>query len=195
MLSEQQIGKNIERVNKLIETLSSEVKIPIQAMMDVVGEKYHSAPGSSSINRHDCYPGGFCDHTLRVFRNFKQLCELWYPEAQLNSIILVSLMHDLGKVCTLSGQDFYVPVKEDWKIKRGILYEHNKEIRDGLTHAQRSVRMLSHFGVPLTDDEYLAILSHDGLYVDENISFKNKQSKLAFLLHFADYYTVFGVKT
>ena len=43
-------------------------------------------------------------------------------------------------------------------------------------------------------DGNLAILSHDGLYVDENQVFKYKFNKLALLLHFADVWTVMGNK-
>ena len=154
--------------------------------METIGDRYFTSPASGSTNKHDAFPGGLLHHSLQVTANFKKLCNLFYPEVQESSVILCGVFHDLGKIGSLDGKELYVPVKEQWKKDRGNVYEYNPDIRDGLTHAQRSVRILSYFEIQLTDIEYLAILAHDFLFLDENQIYRNKMNKLSYLLHWAD---------
>jgi hypothetical protein len=52
--------------------------------------------------------------------------------------------------------------------------------------AQRSLRLLTQFNVPLTDEESQSILVHDGQYLAENKPYAHKECWLALLLHQAD---------
>jgi len=178
--------KEIKIFDELISSLSEPRKSQVEEMMKFIGERYFTAPASGSILKHDAFPGGLLHHSLQVAANFKKLCNLFYPDVNKDSIIISALFHDLGKIGSLDGKELYIPVKEQWKRDRGNVYEYNPDIRDGLTHAQRSVRILSHFGIQLTDEEYLAIISHDGLFLDENQVYRNKMNKLSYLLHWAD---------
>jgi hypothetical protein len=118
---------------------------------------------------------------------------LWFPTIPDDSLIITGLFHDLGKIGDISGSDYYIPTTQNWQIQKGIRYEYNKLLKDGLNHAQRSARLLNQCGVELTDDEYLAITFHDGLYLKENIQVASicHDHNLLMALHWADYYTVF----
>ncbi len=193
VLSEEQIEKDIQLFYKAIDKISDDKrKQQILNFVDKIKDFYFTAPASSKLDYHDCCVGGLLHHSLEVFRKFAAICKLWAPEIETDSIIICGLFHDVGKACTINGLPFYIEETEKWKVERGNFYFHNPKIRDGLTHAQRSVRLLSYYGVDLSDDEYLGILSHDGLFVDENVSFKYKFNKLSLLLHFADVWTVMG---
>jgi len=190
-VNEAEISKAMEQVYTLIEQLPEPRKSQIKSFMDVMGARYATAPASGSIHKHDAEPGGLLTHSLDVYKNLKLMNDALGKDLPIDSMIICGLFHDLGKIGTLGGQDMYVLVTEQWRREKGYRYEHNKDIKDGLSHAQRAVRLLSHYGVELTDDEYVAMLYHDGLYMKENELFKRVQTKLALLLHWADYYTAF----
>ena len=94
-------------------------------------------------------------------------------------------MHDLGKVGTVN-EDYFIGQTSQWhKDNLGIMWKHNTEM-EYLGTAQRSLRLLYEFGVPLTDLEYKAILIHDGQYIPENKPYAHKEGMLGLLLHQAD---------
>jgi hypothetical protein len=83
---------------------------------------------------------------------------------------------------------------DSWRRNNlGEYYARNQDLSDSLTVAQRSLRMLSKFGVDLSDQEYAAILYHDGLYVKENDieAHKNTKDPLVRMIHFCDSWSTF----
>ncbi len=195
VLSEEQIASDFDSVYALIESIKNEKrKNQLTFFFEQIGENYFSAPASSRADYHDSCVGGLANHSLQVLKNFNAICKLWGQDISKDSIITCALTHDSGKAETVDKKPIYLEETEKWKLNKGVVYYYNPDIRDGLTHAQRSVRLLSHYGVELTNDEYLAILAHDFLFVDENIVFKTKLNRLGYLLHFADVWTVMGRK-
>ncbi len=186
MLTQEQITKNAETVVKLIEKyVVSDRKDKLLKMLEKIGTQFYTAPAATSY--HSAFNGGLVYHTLAVVKNMLEICQIWYQDVSKESVVICSLFHDIGKCVTVKGEDIYVPNESQWhREKLGKMYEKNPIIRDGLTHAQRSIRLLSYFEINLTDEEYLAILSHDGIYVEENVVFKNKMNKLALMLHWSD---------
>ena len=188
------IEEKIKEFDNLIAQLSDTRRKEIELMMEKIGERYFTSPASYKTELHNCFGGGLLIHSLCTVKNLKEICGLWYSEASADSMITVGLFHDLGKIGAINGEMLYIPVSETWKVQRGQLYDYNKNIKDGLTHAQRSARLLSYFQVSLTDEEYIALLFHDGLYKTENICFNNTCTKLALLLHWADHWATVGEK-
>ena len=188
-MSKVNTEEEIKIFEKLMDSLDEPRKTQVNKLINEIGDRYFTSPASYRIGLHDCNPGGLLHHSLSVTKNLNMICDLWAPEISKETRLICGLFHDLGKIGTLSGELLYQPAKEKWKIDKGQLYDYNKTIADGLTHAQRSVRILTHFGIILTDAEYLSILRHDGMYNDENKVHKESRIKLMFLLHTADYYT------
>jgi len=180
MLTEQQIAINAEVIVKLIEKyVTSDRKEKILQMLEKIGTQYYTAPASGSLSKHSAFAGGLVKHTILVAKSMLEICSLWYKDVNLESAVICALFHDLGKAATVKGEDVYVDNDSQWhKDKLGKAYIKNPIIRDGLTHSQRGVRLLTHYGIDLTDDEYLAILAHNYLNKEENISFKYKMNKL-----------------
>jgi hypothetical protein len=81
--------------------------------------------------------------------------------------------------------EFYVPTTERWQIEKGHLYEYNKKITY-MNTSLRSLFLLHHFGIKLTQDEYLAIYLHDGQYIDKNKDYSLKEPNLSLIIHQAD---------
>ena len=191
-MNRDEILEQVKIFDSWVDQLPEKRLKQIHVLLEGLGQRYFTAPASGAIHRHEAEPGGLLVHSLSVLKNLIALDSVFGKSIPLDSMIICGLFHDLGKIGTLDGLDMYIPVSEQWRRDKGYRYEFNKTIKDGLTHAQRSVRLLSHFGVYLSDDEYLAMLYHDGLYLDENAALKKVHDcKLAMLMHWADYYTAF----
>jgi hypothetical protein len=193
-----------ERINTCMEIVSNAVeehftngrKEAVEKMLEAVGDRYFSMPASAREDFHSAYPGGLVYHTIHVTKamlSIRSALGLSDEEVPIQSVYMVGLFHDLGKIGDFKGNQFYTPVTDDWKRKKGIMYDYNDELIDGLSHSQRSVRLLAQYGVDLTDSEHLAILSHDGLYIDQNKSREMMYTtdKLTRIAQFADSYTCF----
>lgn len=191
-MTQEQIEKNIATVAKLIDKyVISDRKDSVLGMLEKYGEHYYLSPASSMTKFHSAFTGGLVHHSLEVCKNLFKFAEVIAPEINKESLLIVGLFHDIGKACTTSLQPFYIQNESQWhREKLGKMYELNPEIRDGLTHAQRSIRLITDVGIKLNDDEFQAIMFHDGSYVEENKTVQHKESKLLFLLQTADYYTI-----
>ena len=66
----------------------------------------------------------------------------------------------------------FVPVTEQWKINKGILYDFNNELPSSLKLGERSIYLCMKYGIKLSEEEYEAmrILDKDE---DKTNSFMN----------------------
>lgn len=190
-MSEEKIAENIELLNKLVETFpntSGSSRGPdVRRMLDgPIGTRYVTAPASSRAHYHEAYPGGLLQHSLNVVRNIMKVSNSLFPgKFSKETLTFVALFHDLGKAGN-ETHDHYVPVTDDWKRKRGELYEVNREITY-MTTAERSLFTLQRHGIVLTEDEFVAIRLNDGQYEESNRPYRSREPELALVLHWADH--------
>lgn len=148
------------------------------AWMDENG--FFDAPCSSKY--HLAKPGGLAEHSLNVYRAALDIAKTLYMEKTtfdfIDSIIICSLLHDLGK----AGQ-FGKPAYIENEDPANGAYRSNKELLY-VPHEVRSVAIASRF-IDLTEEEQFAICYHNGLYA-ELTSFKGNETPLLLILHFAD---------
>ncbi len=193
-LSEEQALKNTEVVGKLVETFPSPRKEQVQKMFEDIGGEYFTAPASSREDFHGCYPGGLCDHSLRVARELVKIAAALapgkYPKEQL---VFLGLMHDLGKVGD-PPVPLYVPNPSEWHRKKGMLFEINRDLAY-MPVCDRSMYLFQKYGIPLSVEEYIAVRISDGPYEKCNEKYAMKEPDLAVLLHFADRYACQQEKT
>lgn len=184
-LSAEDIDANYKKILEFVDKLG-ERKDKVLKMLDVVGERFALCPASTRIEYHCCYPGGLVEHSLHVLTNALKLRKTFEYNLSLESIVLCALFHDLGKIGDES-KDYYVEQTSDWhRDKLGELYTYNKNL-EYMTVPHRSVWLLQYFDIKLSQDEMLAIMLHDGMYVDDNKSYKLKERALVDLIHTADY--------
>lgn len=152
-----------------------------------------------SGGNHLAKEGGLAEHSLNVFRlmNADAVCKMKVEDYESNksSIIITSLLHDLGK-CGDYGKPGYVPnmikdgrptkaePEQKYKQSETKPFEVNKELIP-VDHEIRSVKIASKF-IDLTEEEELAILWHNGLYGNFKYQIQGKETPLYLLLHFAD---------
>ena len=163
--------------------------------LDKIG--FFTAPCSGSY--HLAKEGGLAEHSLNVYKIMSADAALKMPYSYRNknhdSIIICSLLHDVGK-CGDYGKPNYVPnmikdgrpTKADpvqkYKQSESKPYETNKDLSP-IDHEIRSVKIVSKY-IDLTEDEELAILWHNGLYGNFKYQIQNHETPLYLLLHSAD---------
>lgn len=162
--------------------------------MDANG--FFTAPCSSQY--HLSTEGGLARHSWNVCSTIidlsRTLCKS-EKEPEFYTLIIVSLLHDLGK-CGNFGKPNYVenwikdgrPTKAEpeqkYKISESKPYKTNPDLLY-LPHSIRSVEIASKF-IELTEEEEFAIACHDGLYGDLKYVISGHETPLYLLLHYAD---------
>jgi hypothetical protein len=186
-LSDEKIAENMAFVQKLVASMPDpRRKLVAKMLAGPVGEEYFTAPASMKEEYHNCFPGGLCDHSLRVVTNLVHLNNVLCTKDpfDINVLNFVGLFHDLGKVGD-GEQPYYIPNTKDWQKKDGVLYITNKKCVYMPT-SERGLYILQKHGITLLADEYLAIRLNDGQYDDTNKNYRMKEPDLALLVHFAD---------
>jgi hypothetical protein len=110
----------------------------------------------------------------------------------VEELVFSAINHDLGKLGT-NEEPFYIPNDSSWHIeKQGAHFKYNGKI----THmriADRSLFYLQQANISVSENEFLAIKLHDGLYEEANKSYyitysadSEIKSNLPYILHQAD---------
>lgn len=187
------VDKNKVDIIYLLKSTETEGIENLIAYMDMSG--FFESPCSGAY--HLACEGGLAEHSLNVYRRMTRFVNATDFPISRNSIVIVSLLHDLGKM----GDHFkpnYVPNMVRSKTKNKDTgeydmvqssakpYETNKDLNYE-EHEIRSVMIAERF-ISLTEEEETAILHHNGLWgkLDSAFSSTFDKHELATLLHFAD---------
>jgi len=197
-LNELQLKENWDKLILLVtETFSGERETKLLEMYKHFEDRMMFAPASGTAHFHNCFIGGYVEHVLHITEISKRLFTLYgdlgahidYTEEE---VIFAALHHDLGKVGDLEN-DYYVPNDSKWHIEnQGKYYKRGKDL-NFMTVTDRAIYLLNHFGLTMSENEYLALRLTDGMYEEANKTYlmsyldENKvKSNLSILLHQAD---------
>ena len=198
-LTEEQIAQNWASLLQRIEdNFDGQRKDSLLRLYNDFAEKMMMAPASGIEHFHNCFIGGYVDHVLRVMSCAERLYSQWeemgadmsnYTHEEL---MFCALNHDLGKVGD-KDNDYYVPNPSEWHRKnQGKIYSHNPSLQY-MKVPDRALWLLQHFGVKVTDKEYIGIKLTDGLFDEANKSYLMTynpdfalQSNMPHILHQAD---------
>lgn len=147
----------MDMVQKLISEKVGERRVALKQIVDHFDARLALAPSSTRTDYQGAYMGGLVEHALNVVRLMAELNTTYKSGLTPDSIVTVGLFHDIGKVGNLE-MDYYIQKNSDWHNKLGIMYEINPEISQTPV-SQRSLFILQHFGVELTEEEHTAIAS------------------------------------
>lgn len=184
----------VENYNKFMQYIEADSRAKLLKLMYVsLQPELLSAPASSKTYFHNCFPGGYLDHVLRVTEIALKLAGTFKGvggniEFTKEEVIFSALHHDLGKLGDESGP-YYVDQDSDWHRKRGELYKINEAL-EYFKVPERGLVLLQKYNITLTQNEWLAIKLSDGLYCEGNASYlKNNGLKtdLPYLIHWADH--------
>jgi 23S rRNA maturation-related 3'-5' exoribonuclease YhaM len=178
---------------QIIELLRSTERPGIENLIQHMEEiGFFTAPCSTQY--HLCKEGGLAEHSLNVYLYMKNTAAgIGYYDPltdSSDSIIITSLLHDLGKAGQY-GKPNYIPnMIQDKKNKGEYVrseakpYETNKDLL-AVPHEIRSIHIASQY-IELTEQESFAVLFHNALYGDLKYAYTGKETPLSMLLHFSD---------
>jgi hypothetical protein len=197
-LSPEQMADNLAKFYSLIDKyISGNRKDKLLEMYKDIEETLATSPASTKISHHNAFAGGYLDHVIRVTEAALVFEKVWDKFGQSKNytteeLAFAALNHDLGKLGT-NDEPVYIPNQSQWhRENQGLMFNYNPAI----THmriAERSLFVLQKYGIQVSENEFLAIRLHDGLYEEANKQYYityNKdtelRSNIAYILHQAD---------
>lgn len=175
MLIKEKVIKNAKKFHET----GVKVGVVNDELMTMLNEEFITAPCSTSSKMYGAYEGGLINHILNVTKYAITINSNLPTEKQLddNSIIRVSLLHQIGK------SDMFIKQDSDWHNKRGEIYKF-KEGNLPLKTGELSIFMALKSGINLDKDEVYAILNYSNEFGSSSLS--NKGERLASLLKVAN---------
>ena len=197
-LTAEQIEMNWQTLLDIIEKyISEDRKENLLKFYEDFKDRMMFAPASGKGAYHNAMPGGYVEHILHIINHSIEIKELWEKnDGMINftdeELVFAAMHHDLGKVGDLDN-DYYIPQTSDWhRTNRGEIYTHNPDLQY-MKVPDRGLWLLQHYGVKVTDKEYIGIKLTDGLYDEANKSYLinynpdwELRSNLPYILHQAD---------
>jgi hypothetical protein len=199
-MTAEEIKQNWERLLECIDTeISGERKKQLTEFYTHYEDRISMMPASSFEHFHNCFPGGYVDHVLRVVECAIELYEVWNrmgansTDYTREELVFAAINHDLGKIGTSEGAQ-YLPNPSEWHRKnQGKIYTNNPEIPFMMV-PDRTIFLLQDWGIKMSHNEYMGIKLHDGVFDDSNkpyfkASMKDSKmtSHMPILLHHADH--------
>lgn len=203
MLTEEQILNNKTDFIGLLSEITREGADIEKLIKKLERSDFFYAPASTQY--HNSFKGGLCDHCLNVCSNMLRLVEMnaemlgINPEEVRESVIIVSLLHDISKMNTYevgvknekvyseNGSKYDELGKFDWVSKRIYKTKEDKFVYG--SHESTSEYILRQF-IPLTLEESVAVIHHMGSMswdsAKDNIGEVFNKYWLALLLYQAD---------
>jgi hypothetical protein len=147
----------------------------------------------ASTRYHMSEEMGLLRHSVNVAKAMLRLKDVLAPDISDESCVVVSLLHDAGKV-GMPGNPQYIKNEPTEKQKKyGYKPNYPYSFNTSLVYLSVPVRSI-YFAmkfIELTEDETQAIIYHDGQYVDDNKSCASKEEPLTLLLQYADSWSGF----
>ncbi len=197
-LTPKQIQYNWEQLRSLINnTFEGERLEKLNKMYDHFEDRMCVAPASGTEHFHNAHVGGYVEHVLHVVDLALKFTNVWEADGAtidftVEEIIFAALHHDLGKVGDLE-EDYYIPQESEWHRKnRGEIFTHNPKL-NYMTVTDRAIFLLNHFGLEMSEKEYIGLRLTDGLYEEANKKYyitytpgNTLKTNIAYILHQAD---------
>ena len=154
-------------------------------------------PASHKIAYHNAFPGGYIDHVNRVVSGALAINKTWVEfgaeqNYTIEELVFSAMNHDLGKMG--NGEEIaYLPSQDEWRKKNlGEMYQYNKKLAY-MSVPDRSIKLLVDHDIKLTENEWMTIKLHDGLYDQANEPYlksfmpeQKPRTSLIFIIHQAD---------
>lgn len=197
-LSPEQMMENLNKFYSLINKyITGDRKDKLIDMYKSLEETLVTSPASTKISHHNAFAGGYLDHVLRVVEGALVFEKVWDKFGQnknytTEELAFAAINHDLGKLGS-NEEPVYIPNQSQWhRENQGLMFNYNPAVVH-MRIADRSLFVLQSYGISVSENEYLAIKLHDGLYEEANKPYYityNKdtelRSNIAYILHQAD---------
>jgi hypothetical protein len=133
------------------------LKEPLVKLCKKLEDRLAVCPASTKTEYVGAFNGGLVWHSLNVLKAMKDLNKVYDSKYSPDSLILVSLFHDIGKIGN-EEEDYYLVHHSDWHRKNGFAYEVNKSLTETNVTA-RTFWWLNSNNIPMDEEEIHAIMS------------------------------------
>lgn len=178
MKSIEQIQSTYEKYFKLLTKYCGEESA--SSLEKALGERLATSPRGLT-KQEGGYPGGLLDFSLLVAKKSKMLSG--FSDSTIESLIKVSLLHEIGKVGDDLNDQFLTQDSSWHQEKLGQYYKYNDSC-EKMTFVHRTLYFLSKFGFKLNSDEWIAIITSSGFHLEENRFYARDNHELSHLLQF-----------
>ena len=205
-MNEKELTLKANENKKLfIEALSKVNRSGIPELLDYLeATDFYTAPASTKY--HCNFYGGLCEHSLNVYRNILKLNNEFNLNINNDSLVLVSLLHDISKtnfyeeyfqnkkLYSSGGSKVDEGGRYDWvSVKSYRIKEPELRFVSG-EHGFNSYMIIKDF-IELNNEEISAIVNHH-LGMDNGYCFKDMNEvcdryPIVTLLHLADMCSVY----
>ena len=197
-LTAEQLQENFDKLISYIDKhFEGERKEQLLKLYNDHEERLLLMPASGNINYHNCFPGGYVDHVIRVIDMSIAVNSMWESYGAnmshtVEELVFAALNHDLGKIGTEASEQ-YIPNPSDWHRKnQGKIYTNNPA-NSFMTVPDRSLKLLADRGIKISENEWFGIKLHDGMYEEANKPYyvnynpeSSLRTNLPYILHQAD---------
>lgn len=193
--------KILDNWNKFLSLIDNNISSPRkEQLLDFYNrfeERFCLMPASHKRGYHNSFAGGYIDHVLRVVESALELDKVWRKIGckdtyTTEELIFSAINHDLGKFGDFDNEAVIENTDQWRKEKLGELYQFNTKLTY-MSVPDRGLWILGELGIKMSQNEYLSIKLHDGLYDPANEPYLKSYSSetkprtsLIFLLHQAD---------
>ena len=168
---------------RLIKELTSTNRPDIAELIEAMDDGgFFTAPCSGA--HHLAEPEGLLKHSLNVLDYARKLNVALDTDISDESITIVSLLHDLGKMGDYGKSNYTENYLKGGELSKAKPYITNPNL-SYIPHEVRSVAIAERY-IKLTEAEEFAILYHNGLYGDFKYVISGRETPLYMILHFAD---------
>ena len=199
----EQIQENWNELNKIVRTnFDTEQSNNIRLLFEHFEDRMIEAPASGRPNYHNCFTGGWLDHTLRVIETALKMREHFIElgveiTATEKDVVLSAMFHDLGKLGDLKDP-YYKYQTDEWRRnKLKEWYTHNSDM-ENMSVTDRSLWLLQHFNIKVSEEVWKAIKLSDGMFDkgNEDLYRRSTDSRnvLHYIVHFGDWMSTVAEK-
>tara|TARA_E500000331_G_C16908369_1_gene562313 strand:+ start:66 stop:605 length:540 start_codon:yes stop_codon:yes gene_type:complete len=154
--NEDLVASNFEQYVSLVGKFD---EVQINSLIENEGPRLATSPSNAQKDEHGCFNGGMIQDTLNILEAMRKLDIVAGKEADQKSLWKVALLHNIGTIGS-TEEDMFLPQDSDWHIEKlGLLYKRNQGLKT--TNTERTIQILSKYGVELSAEEFFAILSID----------------------------------
>lgn len=182
-MNETQLIQQFDRYISLLKRFFDEDGV--DAFVEEYGERLVLCPAGLTVDDGG-HPGALIDRCLRMAQHVKKLVQGAELPVDPSSAVRVALVCELGLLGDVGeGRDLYIPQDSDWhRDKLGQRYKYNDACsRTNATH--RTLFILQRFGMTLSLDELVAVVTSGGLHLSENAFYGNKKNDLIDVIQLA----------
>ena len=133
-------------------------------------------------------PGELISYLLRVAVTANEHAKILDSRPDLDidrkSVARVSLVHEIGKLGSKEEELFVVQESQWHREKLGQNFKYNDKCSK-MSTSHRTLCLLQEYGIAINSDEWISILTSQGMQYPENSFYGNSLPDLAKVLHFA----------